>query len=412
MCERADYRMEATKLRRQDQQTGVAIIIALVFTVVVTGLVFSGTIMLRAASTQSVVKFRVESQATQFARSGLTDALNWLRRQTSQPVAAFNPILDTSADPQILDTDEPEIGLVREFEIEGDVWGRYEVWKEWDADPDAKRLAWRKQYECKDITGERGVYGSGNVWFLRAVGYVFLRRDSNKPYNAKPNRILSSVLLGIEVRRLSLQPPTQTALSVHDGGLALVQRKGRIRGGTTGAGIYYPTGTGTPATGSPGQNRVLGSPPLLSNSSYDGSVFAVFGVSEDALRATATLVITDANDFPDPLPQNALVFCEVSNITFDSTRALNGTAVVYIKGDVTLAIGNNSNFNGLLYIDGNLTMRQPSVMNGSVIVTDDFFIKGSGDYATIYYDDDVLNTLRTEIGQYRWSSPVRDLRGE
>ena len=57
-------------------------------------------------------------------------------------------------------------------------------------------------------------------------------------------------------------------------------------------------------------------------------------------------------------------------------------------------------------------MRQPSVINGSVIVTGAFFIQGSGDYATIYYDDDVLNTLRTEIGQYRWGSPVRDLRGE
>ena len=37
---------------------------------------------------------------------------------------------------------------------------------------------------------------------------------------------------------------------------------GRIVGGTNGAGIFYPQGTGNPTTGPANQNRVTGNPPL------------------------------------------------------------------------------------------------------------------------------------------------------
>ena len=36
-------------------------------------------------------------QSVQFAKSGLIEALGWLRKQTSQPVTAFEPVLLPSA---------------------------------------------------------------------------------------------------------------------------------------------------------------------------------------------------------------------------------------------------------------------------------------------------------------------------
>ena len=393
---------------RRDPESGMAILIALMFAVIVSGIIYSGTLMMDSHSKRIQVRFRVEAQATRIARSGLTDALNWMRRQTSQPVTTFDPDLDMLADPKVLDTDEPETGLVREFQIQGSVWGRYEVWKEWATDPDLERLAWRQNYQCRDVSAERGLSSNGTAWLLRSVGYVFLRRDSSRRYNAQPNRVLASVLLGAEIRRLTLQPPSQTAVSVRNGDGVGIGPKGRIRGGALGGSIYHQVGS--PSTGPPANQRVIPDPAI--DPAYDASVKKVFGVEENELRGMADLVITSAGDFPDPIPNNSLVYCELPSITFTSARALKGTGVVYIKGNVTLDPGSNSNFGGLLYVDGDLAIREPCEINGSVVATGTLALRGSGDYATINFDADILNALRIEIGQYRMSGGVRDLRDE
>jgi hypothetical protein len=71
--------------------------------------------------------------------------------------------------------------------------------------------------------------------------------------------------------------------------------------------------------------------------------------------------------------------------------------------------GNNSSFSGLLYIDGTFTMRETADIYGAVVVTGNTTIQGSGDSSSIYYDDDVLSALRTQIGQYRWVGALRSV---
>jgi hypothetical protein len=171
----------------------------------------------------------------------------------------------------------------------------------------------------------------------------------------------------------------------------------------------YPTGTGTPTTGPAGENRVTGSPSLSASGTYDDSIKNVFGVTRDELRSMADLVITDPNDFPDPLPASAIIFVEVASITFNAARSLNGTAIVFIEGNVSMISGNNSSFSGLLYIDGTFTMRETADIYGAVVVTGNTTIQGSGDSSSIYYDDDVLSALRTQIGQYRWVGALRSV---
>jgi len=387
----------------------MAIILAMLFVVIAGGLVTSGSMLMKSASDRSEVRFRREAQARQFARSGLTEALSWMRRQTSQPVIDFQPVLDPTASPAVMDTDDPVIGLVREFEIAEDIWGRYEVWRKDESDPDPTRLAFRRKYQVEDKSESRGFSGSGNVWLIRSLGYVFQKRDSTKGWNEKPNRVLAVSTLEGEVRRLTLQPPGQAAISISRGDECEIRSYGKVVGGAMGAGIFYPTGTGTPVTGASWKNRVTGSPGLSATSSYQDSIEGVFGVSKDELRSMATLVVTDESEFPDPVPDNSIIYADFPAIDFDASRGLNGTAIVFVSGDVTLNEGNNSSFNGMLYVDGDFEMRQTSDIYGALICTGHIKLKGSGDYATISYDDDVLGSLRTHVGQYMWVGAFRSV---
>ena len=108
-------------------ERGVALLLAIFFTIIITGLVFAGTIMIKTHRAENETRFRLHGQAAQFARAGLTDALGWFRKSKTQPVAQFTPTLDPGASPPLLETMDPDIGIVREFQINGPVWGRYEA---------------------------------------------------------------------------------------------------------------------------------------------------------------------------------------------------------------------------------------------------------------------------------------------
>lgn len=384
-------------------ERGVALIFALLFTMIVSGICLTGTLYLKAHIQKNRTSWATKSQALQVARSGLAEAHSWLRRQTSQPVLAFEPQLDTASTPQILDTIDQDIGLVREFKITGKIWARYEVWKQWDTDPDAARLAWRQQYECEDVSLQRGANAAGGIWRLRSVGYIYNRVNAAVPFNQLPNAVIASQVASNEYRRVVISLPGTGAVNVADGNNCHINTMGRIIGGT-GAGIYYPAASGTPTTGPASANRVTGSPPLSTAVGYDDSYEAVFGMSYDEIRAMATLVVTNTANIPNPMPANGIVCIESNTVQFDSAKPLNGTAIVIIKGHTTLLPGNNSNFNGLLYVEGNLTVRAPSLIKGSVICTGNMTVQGATEYATIQYDADVLNGLMSHVGNYSASN--------
>ena len=87
--------------------------------------------------------------------------------------------------PPVIDTLDPDIGIVREFQITNSIWGRYEVWKEWDADPNSTRLAWRQQMQTEDVSDLRGNLSPGSVWRMRSIGYVFRRNDGSAAFNVR-----------------------------------------------------------------------------------------------------------------------------------------------------------------------------------------------------------------------------------
>jgi len=384
----------------RDSERGTALIFALMFTTVVVGIVLTGTLTLKSQIAHNRTLFITNYQAVMTARSGLTEALSWMRRQTSQPVTAFEPQLDEAANPQILDTEEPDIGLVRDFRISGNLWARYEVWKEWAADPDTERLAWREQFDCTDISAAKASAATGAAWRLRSVGYVYRRLDEDVAFNEDPNLVLATELAETDVMRSVLNLPGQAAMNISDGNSGHINTMGRIIGGVA-AGIYYPQGSGTPTVGPKNQQRVTGSPSLSAGTTYDDSYEGVFGLTFAELSSMADQVVTSAADFPSPVPENGLTVADVSTMQFDSSQPLQGTGIVIIRGNVTLLPGNNSLFSGLLYVEGNLTIRAPSELNGSVICTGNMTLQGSSDYATINYDGDVLASLMNSLGNYR-----------
>ena len=119
-------------------------------------------------------------------------------------------------------------------------------------------------------------------------------------------------------------------------------------------------------------------------------------------------VITSMSNFPAQLEENSLVFVKRPSVQFNSSQPLRSTgSILVIEGNVTLLPGNQSTFSGLLYVDGNLTVREPCEFKGSIVVTGNTTVQGSADFADIYFDDDVLNRLRQNIGNYRVSGALR-----
>ncbi|MBX3464724.1 MAG: hypothetical protein KF830_16260 [Planctomycetes bacterium] len=389
--------------RGDEGERGLAIVLALLMTVLAVGITTTGVLMLRATVAKTRTNFAARTQAVSAARSGLAEALSWLRRQTSQPVTTFTPQLDASASPPQLDTIDPEIGLVREFRITGTTWARYEVWRPWPGDPDAARLARRQLWQVDDVSRPRAGASPGSVWKLRSVGYVYRRSSTAVPFDSPPNTVLASQIAEVEVRRLTITLPGQAAVNVRDGNSCHINTNGRIVGGT-GAGIFYPQGTGSPTVGPASATRVTGTPSLAPSVTYDDSYQAVFGLSFAELSAMANRVVTSADDFPNPIPDSSIVIVDMPTLQINASRPLNGTGIVIVRGNLVMNAGNNSLFSGLLYVEGNLTVRAPSEINGSVICGGNMTVQGASDFATINFDEGVLDALLSRFGNYRLSS--------
>jgi hypothetical protein len=389
-------------------ERGVALILAILFTIIVVGLVTTGSLVLRSHQQKTQTNFVAHGQAVQFSKSGLIEALGWMRKQTSQPVMDFEPALNMAASPPIMDTVDPDIGIVREFQITNSIWGRYEVWKEWAADPNPARLAWRAQMQSEDVSTMRGNLTAGSVWRVRSIGYVFRRVDALVPFNQAPNQVLGQDMTEVEARRLALRPPSQAALCSRNASGIQVLTRARVVGGAA-TGIYYlhgtgaapaPTGTGSSITGLP--STATATPPTTL---YDDSFDNVFGVSRQELTAMADYVVNVPAEFPDAVPLNTVVLSNTP-IVFTAAKPLKGTGVVTIIGNTLISQGSYSSFSGLLYVQGNLTVREPCEIQGAVVVTGSVTLEGSSDFVTLTYDDAILERLRKEIGTYRLSSAM------
>lgn len=382
----------SARTRRRAGEEGTILIVVMVTAIAMFGLVFTGTLQLQAYKNKAEATFRMGSQARNVARAGLIDAFSWFRRQPIQPVVDFAPVHDANAVPPVLDTDDPSLGLVREFQMSGSIWARYEV-RLYDAN--------KPLMTVRDVSALRGYEGAGQAWTLACWGIVFRNADPQKGYSESPNLVLGTAWAFTEIRRITLSPPGDGAICCANANLVNLGKNSKIHGKGK-SGVVSQSGNGTPTT----DGEIDGLNPYDIITDYDASVEAVFGVSFNELESLADLVVTDPADYPDPFPRNGLVIVK-GDMVFDFATPLAGTGVVVVTGDCTLDVTSRNYFSGVLYVMGHFLMKAPSYIRGTIIVGGGVTVTGQGDIAEIEYDPDLIDELVVTMGRYRISKAIR-----
>jgi hypothetical protein len=363
-------------------QAGAAAMLAIVTLAVIFFLVTTGLIVAQLSKASIKRQLIYHGQAVNAARAGLVETLSWYRRQATQPVAAFSPQRDLTATPPLNDTDDPSVGLVRDFEISklGSVWGRYEV----------------RPSRVADVSAARGMTGSGAIWQIDSVGIVYVRSDPGMPHDQYPNRIVSRAYARNEFQRLTLVPPANAAINAARGTDVNLAVSTRVLGGNTGIAVAYKSGTGSPIT----NGKIDGISPTGQVNPYLDSIQDVFGVGQQELIGMADIVAASVTDLPARLPDMSLVVL-TNDATFTSARPLIGNGILVALGDLTIAAGSVSNYNGVVYVEGDYTQQSPSQISGTVIGKGQISLQSAGDFSEVYYDPEIITQLQRQIGQYR-----------
>jgi hypothetical protein len=407
-------------VRNERGQALMAVIagISLVLVTLTAGIViaqFSGKLTARQLTEQG--------QALNAAQAGLTEGLSWFRRQPAQPVTNFAPVLNTVANPQVLDTQDPAIGLVREYPVSdpGRVWARYEL----------KKTGIAGGTNSLDITIQRGKRGNGIVWQLESQGIVFVRNDGTVPYNTRPNVVMSRRTMRTEIQRLGLNRPANGALIANKCSVINIANTAVEVHGNNGIGIGCVNATGTPfgagyTPPNPPNGQVTGAPSTQLTITAAPNRFTVpyiFGMTLQELRAMANFESTTVAALPYTTisglrtlpPMQLILLNDPANqskiYTFDSVNPLNGTGILVVFGDLIIAPNSDSNFNGMIFVvKGSYSQSAPSTVNGTVIVdsgtTGTITVQGAGDKSNIRFDNNLLNYMARRMGLYNTTRSV------
>lgn len=405
--------------RRHAGERGVVLVWVTLTMIVVGGLIAASVQSELALEASGSHEAAAPAHARDVAQAGLVDALAWFRRQSDQPVTLFAPRrVGTPPDPN--ETDDPTVGLVRTYEVTPSLMARYEVRLTRPAEPfvdldgDARftigetysDVNGNGKYDeasgARDVSLLRGHGTAGSTWLLESQGSLFRAVESG-PLGEGRNVRLANTGLGIEIRRMAIRPPAAAAICAASGSSVALGNRARVRG-SSGAAVAYAPATGSPLlqTGS----EVFGVPPTTAVPDYDASLESVFGLDLAGLKAAADAAFDGSVDVPSPMPEQALVVID-GDVVFDSSTPLHGLAVVVVTGNVTIQSGSNSFFNGLLWVGGNLIVRAPCLLSGTLIVQGSVDVRGlGGDFAEIQQDDELLQRLLQTMGQYRFSKAV------
>ena len=399
------------------RERGMALIWSFAALIFVAGIIFASVDSESASRGLAHSRFSSEGQARKLARAGLVDAYAWFRRQTVQPVPEFTPRLDLAASPSINETDDPDIGLVREFEVTPGIWGRYEVRlgsgpeaftdgngngryddgeSFVDLDGDGE---WSRGKDTRDVTAERGQPGKGVVWHLESSGSIYRRPRADLALGEGPNMRVGTARAACEIRRMTIAPPAEAAICAANGSQVTIFNRGRVRANETAIATAEGTGSITVYSG----GELLAPTKSAYNPGYRSSIRDVFGVDLAQLKSMADVSTTAVGeDLPSKIADYTLVVIE-GDVEYDTSLALRGTGALVVHGNLVISSGSNSFFTGVLFVTGNLRVEAPCFIRGTVIVNGRVEIQGvGGDYVEVEHDPAVVSRLLTVMGQYRY----------
>jgi len=360
------------------------------------------------------LRLRYQGQGLNAAHAGLIEGLDWFRRQTTQPVASFNPQRNLSATPPVNDTDvvTSPVSINREYQISsmGRIWGHYEVVR---GTPGGKD-------QVVDLTQNRRGSGAGTgaVWQLQSLGGVYIRNDPSVAWNVAPNIVIARRTLLAEIQRVTVNLPAAAAVIIQAAGLngarigTTGNSRARVIGGSTGIGVASVSGAPTVDIVDTPVSVLSGTP--ASSNGLAASSFTipnVFGVSTIAdLSAVADISASSVAAVPNPIRTTSIIVLNMGagTATFDSSNPLNGSGILVVNGNLTIN-GGNCSFNGIIFVTGNYTQVGPSSINGTVMLgsaASTFTIRGSSDFAELFYDRFILQQIALQLGNYRFSRPA------
>jgi hypothetical protein len=334
------------------------------------------------------------------ANAGLTEALDWFRRQT-QPVTTYNP--QNSGTINDTDTNTTPPSIVRSFELSklGRVWARYEA---------VQGSGGVTGTGVVDVSVSRGK-SAGSVWRLESNGTIYVNNDSSVAYNVSPNVILARKTLRTEIQKFAISTPADCALCIYtcsNGNVGTSSApKGRVQGG---AGNALPGVACTAAI--PGPNVAAGSPGGDLDNWSGGipagkwSISSVFGLTQTELYQIADIKVSAVSQLPATLPQMQVIVIDVGSgntATFNAAQPLVGSGILFVNGN--LSISGTSSWSGAIYVNnGNYTQTAPASVSGTVIVpgsSNTGSVQGTGDYAELIFDKFILGQVSQQIGQFK-----------
>ncbi len=382
--------MCSTQAQETRDEAGSALIWALMFVVITSGMVISHAISVASNRKERDARYDREALGQAFARSGLIDAQAWFNRQPVLPVGAFDPRLDPAGDPPVFDTLDQAVGLVREFEIRGNLWGRYEV----------------RRDRVVDISTERGVAMAGSVWDVEAQSYVYRVVDPSVPFDQAPNRVISTSTLSTEIRGVPFALPAPAAVCLEDGADFKAFPATVIKGRSS-AGIAYPDIATSDVVPAPVLDidvaaTIDGMPALNAVPTYDASAKGMFSMRLDELESYADEIGGASTD--GMTVRNRLVFV-AGDLTLATGIDAKRTLIV-VDGDLTMTDTQSSDIEGVIYVTGNAFMSGSLQMKGSIVVRGRLETGQAGPGIGFEYDAGVVDDLRRQLSQYRLRKSV------
>jgi hypothetical protein len=353
-----------------------------------------------------------QGQSLNVANAGLIDGLGWFLRQSTQPATAFTPSHNLTATPPVDDTDvnTTPVSIQRDFLISapGKVWGHYELTS--GSMTTSGSGAATVATGVYDLTQARrgSAAGSGMVWQLDSLGVVYVRNDTTKAYNQSPNFILARRTLRSEISRFAINAPA-AAITIQNCANAKVGTSGntnaRVVGGANGAGVNCISGSPSVQSGAVLSGTPSSSTGLTTASFSMANVFGLNTLSDYA--AIADINVTSAAGMPSTLPAMQMILINAGSgtaVNFTTTNPLQGSGILVVVGNLSLA--GASNWNGIIYVQGNFTITDPATVDGTIILANSAntaTLAAAGDWAEVYYDPFILQQVQQQIGQYRFS---------
>ncbi|MEZ5963859.1 MAG: hypothetical protein R3F56_08450 [Planctomycetota bacterium] len=385
--------MKDHPMRGKDRETGAVMVWALIFVIVTAGMIISHSAYMASHRQSMDVQLKRKPLAANLARAAISDGLSWFQAQATQPVTAFAPVFEPTATPPVLDTEDPTVGLVREFEIRGNLWGRYEI----------------RRQEAMDASLQYGVSAPGSVWELVSRGYVYRVLDTNVPFDQSPNRVVSTARVESLIRSVPLNLPATAAVGIDDPFQISLGPGGRVLGTTSVAAVAAPLTTLIP----PVLVGLVGTPLYALLPSYDSQATSVFRMGLADLRDVSDLAIVAGSSGwlgSRQLAENSVLVHD-GDLVINSSQQVTGSMLLVVIGNLTVQPGTDSNIDGVIFVTGNTDIRGPFQLHGMLIGKGTVYLQGNGagQDAVITYDSGAVQRLVQSLGRYRGSRSMRSL---